>query len=269
MTSVTTNQLFSLVRRQQQVLRHVEDGGLTIENALVGTQGILDGIYPPLRQPTSLPDWYEQPEQQVARVVKSLARFGVTGGMIYIPSDIPPIPTNFVPRTSTEVLMLMVYLPDKSRSMKGVRLTFDRLWGLVVPPVGYSKWRWESLKSDSSNLRLLPGIEHRPGIRWVAFDPNTNQGKSPKSCWENPNSVSTLAGPEVLMAAWLFPKWVASWNGDESPFANMAGYQFKWESAWQGCPCIYRWDGPRQLELNARWAGNANDGWACPSVREC
>ena len=257
------DQWYTLDTRQQEVKKRIKDGSLSIENALAGTQGVLDGIYP---TPSihSLPSWYVQPSQQIECVKEFLANYG--GGSGFTPADIPSVPTNFTPRTPTEVLMLAVYLPDKGKT-KGVQRTFDSLWDFVKTPTGYTKWRWDQLKSDSKHLRLLEGIEHRPGIRWVAFDPNANHGKSPQSCWDNLDVASTLAGPEVLMALAHFPMWAASWNGNKSPYPNLAGYQFYWEAAWGRCPCVYRYGGDRRLGLDADSADDAHDGWASPSVR--
>ena len=38
---------------------------------------------------------------------------------------------------------------------------------------------------------------------------------------------------------------------------------------WSNVPYVNRWDDDRQLKLNDNWAGNANDYWASPSVRDC
>ncbi|MEI6229044.1 MAG: hypothetical protein WCP11_03430 [Candidatus Saccharibacteria bacterium] len=40
------NDLYSLIARQNEVIKRVKNGGLSIEAALSGTQGILDGNYP-------------------------------------------------------------------------------------------------------------------------------------------------------------------------------------------------------------------------------
>ena len=40
------NDLYSLIKRQNEIIKRVKNGGLSIEAALSGTQGILDGDYP-------------------------------------------------------------------------------------------------------------------------------------------------------------------------------------------------------------------------------
>lgn len=44
-TEISSKDLFRLVARQNEVVKRVENGGLSIEDALVGTQGILDRLY--------------------------------------------------------------------------------------------------------------------------------------------------------------------------------------------------------------------------------
>lgn len=241
-----------------------EDGKSVIDDPS-RAKVMIEALHKPPLYP--LPSWYVQPQQQIERVAYFVERYnGGLSSLMTMP--IPPLPTDFIPCTPTEVLMLAVYLPDKGRT-KGLQRTFDAWWDFATPPIGITKCRWDQMKSDSKHLHLLEGIEHRPGIRWVAFDPNANKGKSPQSCWDNPYVAPTLAGPEVLMALALFPNWAASWNGNKSPFSNMAGYQFKRNSAWVHCPCINRLVDDRQLWLDASSAVLAGDYWACPSVRGC
>jgi hypothetical protein len=268
MASYNTEQLLSLNARQAEVFKRIKSGGLSIEAALAGTQGILDGLYP--TQPVyQSPDWYDaSPERQIEKASVFLDLYG--GGQEgFLPSDIPAAPS-FTSRTKTEVLLLTVMLPDKGR-VKGLQRTFDAWWDFIVPPVGLTKWRWEELKSDSKHLRLASGIKYVPGIRWVAFDPNAYQGKSPKDALaQSVNDGTTLAHAEVLMAAAQFPGWVSSWNGGKSPYPNMSALQFYWDADWSSVVLyLYRLDGSRQLKLDASWADGAGSHWLSPVVREC
>jgi len=267
MANYNTEQLLSLNARQAEVFKRIKSGGLSIEAALAGTQGILDGLYP--TQPVyQSPDWYDaSPERQIEKTSAFLELHGGQEG--FRPSDIPAVPTNFIPRTKTEVLLLAVYLPDKGR-VKGFRRTFDAWWDFIVPPAGLTKWRWEELKSDSKHLRLAPGVEYKPGIRWVAFDPNAYQGKSPKDALaQSANDGTTLAHAEVLMVAAQFPSWASSWNGGNSPYPNMSALQFYWDTDWSRVPYLGRGGGSRQLKLSADWADFADSRWSSPVVREC
>jgi hypothetical protein len=71
------------------------------------------------------------------------------------------------------------------------------------------------------------------------------------------------------MAELLFQSWATSWNGDSSPFPNLSGLQFYWNTDWSHVPYLNRWDGVRQLELDADWAGSVLSDYASPSVMEC
>jgi len=209
------------------------------------------------------PSWYSSVDAQIEKVSAFLELHGGQEG--FMPTDIPAVP-DFTPRTKTEVLLLTVMLPDKGR-VKGVRRTFDAWWDFIVPPAGLTKWRWEELKSDSKHLRLARD-EHKPGIRWVAFDPNAHQGKSPKQALEHViTHGTTLANAEVLMAVALFPEWVSSWNGGDSPYPNMSGYQFYWDTGWSVVPYLYR--DVSKLKLAAHDAGYAYSYWSSPVVRGC
>ena len=264
MPNYNAEQLFSLNARQAEMWRRIKSGGLTIEAALAGTQGILDGVYPQLSYPS--PNYYDvSPAQQIEKVSAFLELHG--GGQEgFRPSDIPATP-NFTPRNETEGLLLAVYLPDKGR-VKGFRRTFDAWWEFIVPPTGLTKWRWEELKSDSKHLRLTEGIEYKPGIRWVFFDPNAYQGKSPKEAFTlSALDGETLAHTEVLMAAAMFPGWVSSWDGGKSPYPNLSGLQFNWGSDWSYVPCLNR-DGSGLL-LSAGGDDDAYSHWSSPVVREC
>jgi hypothetical protein len=255
------------VKRGIKQLRFIEDRFLNGTLDPVAARRTLQDIIEDKSTPLVMtPSWYSSVDAQIERVSAFLELHGGQEG--FRSSDIPAVP-NFTPRTKTEVLLLTVMLPNKGR-VKGFRRTFDSWWDFIVPPSGLTKWRWEELKSDSKHLRLAKGIEYKPGIRWVAFDPNAHQGKSPKQALEHVIVYgTTLANAEVLMAAALFPEWVASWDGGKSPYPNMSGYQFCWDSVWSHVPCLGRWDGRRRLGLGASWADDASVRWSSPVVREC
>jgi len=254
------------VKRGIKQLRFIEDRFLNGTLDPVAVRRTLQDIIEDKSTPfVTTPSWYSSVDAQIERVSAFLELHGGQEG--FRSSDIPAVP-NFTPRTKTEVLLLTVMLPDKG-SVKGVHRTFDAWWDFIVPPAGLTKWRWEELKSDSKHLRLARD-EHKPGIRWVAFDPYAHQGKSPKQALEHVIvHGTTLANAEVLMAMAFFPEWVASWDGGKSPYPNMSGYQFYLVADWSDVPSLNRWVGYRQLELSANWAGNAHGLWSSPVVREC
>jgi len=256
------------VKRGINQLRLIEDRFLNGTLDPVAVRPILQGIIQDKSTPLiTTPSWYSSVNAQIYKVSAFLELHGRQQG--FAPSDIPAAP-NFIPRTKTEVLLLAVYLPDKG-GVKGFRRTFEEWWYFIDPPVGLTKWRWEVLKSDSKHLRLASGIDYKPGIRWVAFDPNAYRGKSPKEALVLSASAdsTTLAHAEVLMAAAMFPKWVSSWNGGKSPYPNMSGLQFYLSTDWSNTPCLGRWDDDSQLKLDADDADYAASGSSSPVVREC
>jgi hypothetical protein len=168
------------------------------------------------------------------------------------------------------VLLLNVRLSKKNKQ-PALHRTFDELWSLIQAPSGYGKWRWDELKATNKLLRRVSGYGHEVDeVEWVIFDPVAYQGKSPQEALELSNADGMqLAGTEVLMATLLFPDWPLSWFKDNMPAPNLSGLQFYWNAGWSHVPCLRRWDGRRQLELSANWAGRANSCGASPSVREC
>jgi hypothetical protein len=244
--------LYALAARQAEIFKRVRNGGLSIDNALAGTQGVLEGHYPlNLQRYQYIPDWYVEPEQQIKKVQAFLDLNDVA-------LLIPPAPY-FRQRTPFEVLMLAAYLPGKM-CVDGVQRTKDAWSNFIVPPKGHTKHVWDELKSDPQHLRLANGIKHVPGIRWIVLDPNTNEGTSPKSCWNDPKIAPRLAGAEILMAAAIFDEW--------HPNCNLAGYQFYDEEEWDMTPCLTTVDVPGQLTENAYPANMAEKGRSNPEVRE-
>ena len=267
------DKLYALAARQGEIFKRVRNGGLSIDSALAGTQGILDGIYPIKTFEYQPPGWYVGPESQAKRVQQLLDR---TGCVVTIPEP----PAKFKQRTSTEVLMLVAYLScDNLHAMAGVERTNKVWWDFIVPPKGHTKDRWEELKTDPGHLRLITDEtnpdeikKHHSGVRWVAFDPNANQGKSPRSCWNDPEVAPKLASAEVLMAVALFPKWALSWNGASSLHPNMSGYQFfdgrDWNMTLCITPLVTPWVESTRLKLNVNLANSSQDSWSNPTVRE-
>lgn len=188
-----------------------------------------------------VPSWYVSPEQQLARARQ-----------LWPNAILPEPPKELTPRTSSEVLLL--HVPD----------SFDSLWDKVDAPTGYTKYRWEGVKTDKRNLRLSPNKREYTEPVWLAFDPEHGKGKRPDSLW----GQSNLAASEVFSALIQFPEWSLSWfNGASAP--NLSGYQVKYDGNWSNVPYLHRSDDDRQLKLYDLWAGFRLDYWSSPSVREC
>jgi hypothetical protein len=204
------------------------------------------------------------PESQIRRILQlnSIMEWGLTK------SDFPKKIPEFVRRTPSEILMLSVNLPKKN-GVSGVQRTFDELWNAIQAPDGYTKWRWENLKSDSAHLKQLRGTKRPPGVRCVIFDPLANQGEPYELLWANLIDNFYLANSEVLMAAILFPDWVKSWGIKGTPYPRMAGYQFfRNNDCEPEPPSLSLWDDDHKLKLGVYWT-NDNSYYAMPTIREC
>lgn len=191
----------------------------------------------------SVPSWYVSPERQLERACQ-----------LWPNAVLPDLPKEFTPRTKSEVLLL--HVPD----------TFDSLWDKIVAPDGYTKYRWEGVKSDKRNLRLAPNKVEFVAPIWLAFDPEHGKDASPASFWDQ--SEVTLAASEILSALIQFPEWPLAWlNGASAPC--LTGYQLKYDGNWSDVPYLRRWSSVRQLQLYDAGAIHRNDDWSSPSVREC
>ncbi len=252
------DQLFEVTRVTAQGIR-------PFDQVRAALQVIIEGNFPDRTTPL----WYTSVEAQIEMVSAFLELHGGQEG--FTTTDIPAVP-DFTARTTTEVLLLAVYLPDKGR-IKGFRRTFDAWWDFLVPPIGLTKDRSNHVNSDSKHLRLLPTVKYVPGIRWVAFDPYTYKRTSPNDALSQAAIVGeTLAHTEVLMAAAQFPEWASTWNIGKSPFPNMSTLQLCVDSAWSHVPCLDRWGGYkplRRLLLRPIDAGSLRATSSSPVVREC
>lgn len=109
--------------------------------------------------------------------------------------------------------------------------TFDSLWNKVSAPEGYTKYRWEGVKSDRANLRLAPNKREHTEPVWLAFDPEHGKGERPDSFW----GQADTAASEVFSALIQFPEWSLAWfNGASAP--NLTGYQLKYDGNWSSVP---------------------------------
>jgi hypothetical protein len=260
---------------QQRFVQTLHGAGFTLEDAqrIIKEPELASKMFRAielsLRLPRSVvstqqPAWYVSPERQLERV----KRFDRQRDWGFEESEFPTIPED-ASLCDGEVLLLCVYLRGQ-RGKGALERTFDELWYLFEPPTGYTKWRWEELKSTAKLLRQAPGYDWKPGLRWVVFSPNAYRGKSPEQALRAAKLDNVqLAGVEVLMANLLFPDWATSWNGQDSLYPWCSGLQFRWNSGWSRVPCLDRWDDGRRLELDASPAGGVDGYWSSPVVREC
>ncbi len=263
----TIEKLVGITSQHNEIVKRVGNGSLDADAVRRALQDIIEGKA--LISIPGTPSWYTEPAYQVTHVADLLVENPQWG---FTKADIPPIPQGIVLQ-GNEVLMLSIYLPKKGK-VGGIQRTFDELWGAAKAPDGFTKYRWPELKSDAKHLRLVEGRTHQPGIRWVVIDLMTNwepeRGRKVETLWAQDNHAK-LAASEVLMAAILFPDWVAATDGAKIPHADMAGYQFNWDDvkeAWARCPYLRRWADARQLRLDACWADRVHRSWSAPSFRD-
>lgn len=267
----TIDQFVGLHSQMNEIVKRVGNGSLDAEQVKDSLQAIIEkrqllspSVTSVLAKRLPTPSWYVSPEQQLegVRWLNAERKWGFSD------SDMPSVPQN-VTLNKGELLLLCVYLP-KAGKQTGLQRTFDELWELCQAPNGYTKYRWDELKSDSKHLRSAPGHSHRVGVRWVIINPTAYHGKSAEYALSRRNEDNIrVAGVEALMLQVLCPDWATSWNGDSSPYPNLSGLQFYWNSDWSGVPYLRRWDDDRRLELRAFWADSGLPYWASPSVREC
>ena len=236
----TIEQLAGITSQHNEIVKRVGNGSLDPTAVKRALQDIIEGKLPPM-QNWNPPTWWRTPEQQLARARQ-----------LWPNAVLPEPPKEFTPRTKSEVLLL--HVPD----------SFDSLWDKVDAPTGYTKYRWEGVKSDKRNLRLAPNKVEFAQPVWLAFDPERGKGERPDSFW----GQADTAASEVFSALIQFPEWSLAWfNGASAP--NLTGYQLKYDGNWSNVPYLFRWDGDRQLLLGGLWAVNRDGRWSSPSVREC
>ena len=237
----TIEQLAGITSQHNEIVKRVGNGSLDPTAVKRALQDIIEGKLPTVAN-WNPPTWWRTPEQQLERARQ-----------LWPNAVLPEPPKEFTPRTKSEVLLL--HVPD----------TFDNLWNLVNAPEGYTKYRWDGVKSDKRNLRLAPNKVEFAAPVWLAFDPEHGKGERPDSFW----GQADTAASEVFSALIQFPEWSLAWfAGSSAP--NLTGYQLKYDGNWSHVPYLNRWDDDRrQLKLLDNWADDRHDDWSSPSVREC
>lgn len=161
--------------------------------------------------------------------------------------------------------VVAVYLPATER-MGGVRRTCHELWSLVARDIP-AAYAWDDGKDWVKPVRLLDGIEHRPGIRRVTLDLAAH--------WHRVRAIRPIrvrgpdsAASEVLAAAAHFPFWVRSMDGQQVPYGWLSGYQLTVPDyeTWRHLSCLSWNQLENRVSLAAHWADLAQTFWASPVV---
>lgn len=147
---------------------------------------------------------------------------------------------DLTPRTHDNPLLVdlvAVYLDaeyrgDDEGEMDGVRRTCHEMWSVATERY-LNTWCWDWIKdayeSKPKPVRLLAGIDHRPGVRRVTVDLGahwTGRHIRPRRL-RGRNS----AHAEILAAAAHFPRWARSMDGVSVPFVWLSGYQVTYPEA--------------------------------------
>lgn len=147
-----------------------------------------------------VPFWYRTPKEQLERARQ-----------LWPDLRFPEPPTDFIPKTEDEVLLLHV-----PRS-------FAELWYRIGE--GSDQYATGGLWVDAhwmESLELAPGIQSYRRPVWLAFDPDHGRHKRLGDFYDQDN----MAASEVLSAIIQFPEWPMMWVS-HLVGPCMAGYRWK------------------------------------------
>ena len=208
---------------------------------------------------------FVKPEAQIARVRELNLERGwglIDACFLEAERSIPKWPED-----KLVVVTLVPYLDDEKKGRKGVERTFHELWE-VAASAQHAKWRWDGYdKAGPELLRLLKGIEHKPGLRWEVIDLGCQRNEKPMDV-RNPEK-SPHAG--ILATAMLHPEWIKAMDGENVPYVWAPGYEVNVShgNPWRGVPYVHFSRDDREIKLNYVWFGSYSSSWAVPSlVRE-
>jgi hypothetical protein len=206
-----------------------------------------------------------KPEAQIARIneLRQERGWGIPDAWLTeAEKSVPKWPEN-----KLVVATLVPYLDDVKNGPKGVERTFHELWG-VASSAQHAKWRWDGYdKAGPERLRLLKGIEYKPGLRWEVIDLGCQRDKKPEDVCHPEKSPH--AG--ILASAALHPEWIKAMDGENVPYVWASGYEVNVpnERPWACVPYLDFDRGDRKIELSYKWSVDYDSSWAVPSfVRE-
>lgn len=249
---VTDEQYGRLHSRLDDLLRRVKEGSLSYEVVMSELQRVVEGAL--------INGMFISPHAQLALARKrnDECGWGFAGKeFAALEKAIPAWPEG---RLSAIILDV---------SLDSVSETFEEAWRFAAS-VQPAHWRWDSLKSDAEHLRVLDGIKHRLGLRWVVVDLGANWDKTNGIRPQDVRNPQTSPHSAILWAASYFPKWVQAMDGKNIPYVWLPGHQvtIPGGGAWADVPSLSWFGVFRRVELGADDASGRSGGWAVPVSRE-
>lgn len=242
--------------KNQEILKRIDNGSLSEDDVFAALQDIIEGKF---GQSGLIQGMFVSPETQLANMRSWNLERGWGFIDAYFIEAEAALKDMSWPSDRLTALVLVPYLDTVQR-------TFDELWA-VAAGIQPNNWRWEELKSGKKNLRLLEGIEHKPGLRWEIIDLGANwDGQTGRRPVDVRDANSAHAG--VLASAAHFPKWVQSMDGVKVPYVWLPGYQVTVPGfeAWTIVPYLIWSRDRREVQLDAYWSGHRYQSWAAPVV---
>jgi len=171
--------------------------------------------------------------------------------------------------------LIAVYLDAEYRGedegeMDGVRRTCHEMWEVATERY-LNTWCWDWIRdayeSRPKPVRLLAGLQHRPGVRRVTVDLGAHWAPGRHIRPRNLRGRDS-AHAELLAAAAHFPRWARAMDGICVPFPWLSGYQVTYPAAGVDERLLaMAWVEYRHtLSLSIAYADHSWIGWASPTV---
>lgn len=265
---VTDEQLGRISRKWHAIFEKIAKGALPLDKVLGAFQAIHDGRFVNEdalvvhQKPLLINGIFAPPEVQVENVRRwndEQQGWGFSDENFASLAEAPEWPDG--EEAKLVAVVLVPYLAT-------VQQTFDELWQVAATQQPNS-WRWAELHSDPDHLRLLSGIEHKPGLQWEVIDLGANWDRRDGISPESVRDPGTSPHAGCLAAAAHHPKWVQAMDGEKVPFIWLPAYEVTvtGRDPWQRSSRL-SWDhGGRGVDLDAYWS-DRRSYFAIPAFRE-
>ncbi|MEI7689752.1 MAG: hypothetical protein WCI79_02165 [Candidatus Saccharibacteria bacterium] len=211
--------------------------------------------------------WYISPMDQIKSWKKSNKEFnwGIKPEAFNL--DIP----YFIPKTETEVLMVVVDFVDENGRPDAAD-TFATFWDCVDVSGVAEQYVHPIIKIDRKHIELDRPMRHAV-VRLIAFDIDANRGKSTQQCKGEYMGDTYLVSSELPIAFMLFPNLrntVASGHSHSVTYI-LSGYRY---CSGDGCKYviqikyIHHKDGVCRFELTITLLDEKNTHFLHPTARD-